>query len=566
MSSLHTKLGDILSNNPHKNLIAIRKPSKNGKFIQAENIFVGYVDGKWIAYDRTCDHNGGILCLSENGKFATCPLHGWKIDLESSYYENGCHKKSLQIIEKESTLEIILDQPLFPEIDKTNLTDADVYFSFNAHASVTVGINEITLTTDPWIIGPCFTTGWWHKYPASTSAGQRVNLSDLIYISHNHPDHLHLDSLREFTRKDQCFLVPNFKSKSVELLLRRNGFNNLIILDFMQELIVEKNGAKLKLVIVDSGDDRDDSSLLIFTKNNVAFFAVDTNMPNSWVLPKCDIAFTSFAGGMSGFPMRIENYDLETKRDFTRNIANTLLHHHVHEVVKSTNAKYIVPYAGYFTYAPRDKDVSLNTPKNTPEEMIDDCQFHFNTIGINPIETGNFVLHANNQLKLLASDDFDPLFFLDEDYFEDEIKKYARYTPNIDRNLLAKLGKDFTESGFSANLSIMLVPTLPNFEILPNKLALYIDFEKNVSSVVKIQSADSKSLASQIRAQTKNNIEILKIREDSLRGSINRGLPLEDLSIGFQINMYREPNVYNFEFWNYFTNHYFINTSCNTPI
>ena len=35
--------------------------------------------------------------------------------------------------------------------------------------------------------------------------------------------------------------------------------------------------------------------------------------------------------------------------------------------------------------------------------------------------------------------------------------------------------------------------------------------------------------------------------------------PWEDLSIGFQCRIYRNPNVYNSEFWHYFTNYYIAN-------
>ena len=57
-----------------------------------------------------------------------------------------------------------------------------------------------------------------------------------------------------------------------------------------------------------------------------------------------------------------------------------------------------------------------------------------------------------------------------------------------------------------------------------------------------------------LRAATGNNIEVLRVRSDSLRGFDNKGLPLEELSIGFQVRMYLYPNVYNFRFWDYFTN------------
>jgi CMP-N-acetylneuraminate monooxygenase len=558
MNTFKSKPGSSLSNIKNSHLITIKKPSTNEKFIEVENIFIGLVNDNWVAYDTVCDHNGGKLCLNQDGASATCPLHGWKIHLKSALYENGCHKKSLPVIEKEDALEISLNQPLFPYVDQSQLTDTDINFYFNAHASVTICIDEFTITTDPWIVGPCFTTGWWHRYPATESAGERVRASDLIYISHNHPDHLHIDSLKKFVKDDQCFLVPNFESKSVELVLRKNGFNNLIILDFMQELIVEKGGLETKLVIVKSGDARDDSSLLVFTKKNTSFFAVDTNMPNSWVLPKCDIIFTSFAGGMSGYPMRIENLDIETKRVHTQNIANTLLDHHVYNVVKSTKSRYVVPYAGYFTYAPRDSDVSVNTPKNSPDEMINFCKYHFNTTGINPIETGNFQLKNSGEIELLPPDEFEPLFFLDDEYFESEIKKFSKNLPDINKVYLEKLGETLIRSGFRGNITIAILPTNSDFQIIENKLALIVDFSSVTYVVKTIKEDDSKTLATQLKSHTKNNIEILKVREDSLKGALYRGLPIEDLSIGFQVSMYREPNVYNFEFWNYFTNLKFI--------
>ena len=60
---------------------------------------------------------------------------------------------------------------------------------------------------------------------------------------------------------------------------------------------------------------------------------------------------------------------------------------------------------------------------------------------------------------------------------------------------------------------------------------------------------DNEEIISKIKNPHKNNIELLYVRASSLIGAFNRGLPLEDLSIGFQIKMFRIPNVYNFKFW-----------------
>ena len=55
--------------------------SQNDKFLYFRN-------GDSIKiYDRLCDHNGGRLSLKDDG--ASCPLHGWKLDLSSGVYVNA---------------------------------------------------------------------------------------------------------------------------------------------------------------------------------------------------------------------------------------------------------------------------------------------------------------------------------------------------------------------------------------------------------------------------------------------------------------------------------------------
>ena len=47
---------------------------------------------------------------------------------------------------------------------------------------------------------------------------------------------------------------------------------------------------------------------------------------------------------------------------------------------------------------------------------------------------------------------------------------------------------------------------------------------------------------------------VLKIRKESFLNVIYNKLPWEDLSIGFQCKVLRNPNVYNVKFWHHFTN------------
>ena len=48
----------------------------------------------------------------------------------------------------------------------------------------------------------------------------------------------------------------------------------------------------------------------------------------------------------------------------------------------------------------------------------------------------------------------------------------------------------------------------------------------------------------------------IKVRRDELLDVLLNGKPWEDLLIGFQCRIYRMPNIYNSNFWFYFTNIY----------
>jgi CMP-N-acetylneuraminate monooxygenase len=513
------------------------------------------MDGKWIAYDNTCDHNGGTLCVDKGTTTATCPIHKWTLLLNDAKYINGCTKPFYEATVDSEHLVIKVERKTFPKIDTADLSDCELHFNFNAHASVSISTNGINIITDPWLIGSCFATGWWHAFPPSDEAIDRLVNSDLIYISHNHPDHLHLPTLEQFVAKDKPILIPNFESGSVEKILRRNGYNQLISADFLQEILVEKNGEQVKLIIVKSGDERDDSSLFIYTKTDSIFFGVDTNMPNQWILPKVNMLFTAFSGGASGFPIRIDNFDENEKIKIVDRNRKTVLSHHVAKLVKATSPSFVVPYAGYFTEAFRDMDVHALNKKNSADDLIQFVERRFpNTKGINPLNNPSFKLFKNN-LAIVPNKET-PAYYLDHNYIKEDIYEFSKNLPVLSINFLERLGKKFIESNFHDHLTLVIIPCDDEFNASSN-LCLCIDYSDLSRNYVIADYAKEipEHIASRLKLKTKNNIEILRVREDSLRAVVFKGYPLEDLSIGFQTKMYRDPNQYNFKFWDYFTNH-----------
>jgi hypothetical protein len=130
--------------------------------------------------------------------------------------------------------------------------------------------------------------------------------------------------------------------------------------------------------------------------------------------------------------------------------------------------------------------------------------------------------------------------------------------PQVDINLLEYVGNKLVASSFTDDLTVIFVATDDAFAPALCQ-ALTVDFsaEHRGWRLVPVEGNDDVALAASLSGTT-NNIEILRIRADIMAGALSRGLPLEDLSIGFQILMYRQPNVYNFKFWDHFTNVEFI--------
>ena len=47
------------------------------------------------------------------------------------------------------------------------------------------------LATDPWLLGSCYWRSWWMVNPPAEEQVRRVEAAPFIYITHEHPDHLH---------------------------------------------------------------------------------------------------------------------------------------------------------------------------------------------------------------------------------------------------------------------------------------------------------------------------------------------------------------------------------------
>ncbi len=74
------------------------------------------------------------------------------------------------------------------------------------------------LATDPWLTGTCYFGSWGLDRPVTAAERAAVQQAPYIWISHGHPDHLHLESLALLSRQTKILLPDHYTSEIAEVV------------------------------------------------------------------------------------------------------------------------------------------------------------------------------------------------------------------------------------------------------------------------------------------------------------------------------------------------------------
>lgn len=506
---------------------------------------------EWVV-SRRCDHNGGKLSLNECKHIAKCPLHGWKLNLNTLQYINvQTHKNKMDFKQVDNFL-LVDSNKYFLQVPEELKTEASHYIKirFLSHASLAITIDDFTIVTDPWLVGPCFMNGWWHNIVPKEDAMDILLNADLVYISHNHPDHMHAETLSYLKAKNPMvpIVVPDFLSQSVIRPLESYGFKNVLPLTFKKLYLIKDN---ILISILKSGDFRDDSGLFFASGNFSGLLTVDAAALNNMVLPRnVDFLATAFAGGSSGFPWCFDHYTLAEREamcyKFRRVVIKTAI-----DYIKATEPKNYMPYAGYFSEeAERDKFIKINNIKNTVHDIKEAVtRFDKNINFIDPIETDVVTFDIKNATLNKEKTTNGHLYCLNKTYINtylnDEKSASFDFSPQV-------IIDYFVNSQFNDDLIVYLVPSDDNFEQYLD--GYRIDFSNSSGIKVDMMSFDVLLMDYEVISSLRK--KIIKVRKDALWKVVKNYLSWEELSIGFQCRVIRRPDVYNSKFWDHFTNIY----------
>ena len=112
---------------------------------------------------------------------------------------------------------------------------ADVSITLVSHASVVIDVGGVRILTDPWQFGTAFNDSWKLIAPAADLDAMLDGI-DFLWLSHEHPDHFHIPTLRALPhafkkRVTVLFQRSSDADKMVRALNGMLGFPNVVLLD-----------------------------------------------------------------------------------------------------------------------------------------------------------------------------------------------------------------------------------------------------------------------------------------------------------------------------------------------
>ncbi len=236
--------------------------------------------------------------------------------------------------------------------------------NFINHACFKIQVNNYSILVDPWFTGKVFNNSW--KLLKETNI-QDIHLNDLryIFISHEHPDHLNFETLREIhkIKKDVKIIFPYREDSLVKNVIEKIGFSFHFIKQNTEKFYLdEKNFVKFfsnnpwgdhtivfsiyDKIILNQNDDYTEKKIINLILNE---------------FKSIDLFFTQFS--LAGY---------YANSDEPKKIKKLGHDYHLNKLKKYThefNPKFIIPFAS-FIYFCKSNNKFLNDFIVKPHEII----------------------------------------------------------------------------------------------------------------------------------------------------------------------------------------------------
>ncbi|MBX3243240.1 MAG: MBL fold metallo-hydrolase [Acidobacteria bacterium] len=229
-----------------------------------------------------------------------------------------------------------------------------------SHASVII-TSDVSIWTDPWLQGKAFNDSW-SLFPEPAMQDAFYETIDYLFISHEHPDHLHFPTLKalpEAFRERVTILYQENNSDKVFKALQRLGFSKMITLPHDKVIGLTEN---TKVYCYQAGSM--DSALAVITPEGTILNLNDCEVNQKDCrrmkrsLGNIRVVLNQFSiAGYSGFKERDKYLPAQA-----RNVLEKMLSNH-----RDLEAEVTIPFASFIYFSSEDNRY-INEYGNKPAD------------------------------------------------------------------------------------------------------------------------------------------------------------------------------------------------------
>jgi len=491
-----------------------------------------------ILFSAICPHQHGTVKKLEKDLW-TCPSHDWIFNPKTGV----CLNSPQSCLEKFSI--IIKDDYLYVDIhlesNKKNISlknSIGPKITIISNACVLFEWKNFRILTDPWIEGPAY-FGSWTNYPPSNIKVKDLPPIDLIWISHEHPDHFHPRSLSLFN-KNIPVMVPKLKDNRLKKSIEKLGFTNVKELESFKRHIIFQD---IELISFNSGSIWNDS--ILFLKfgdfSTLNFNDAGLNFKINSLIKSVDMIFCNYSQGASGYPQTWTHLD-DMKKKSIMTEANLGILRMIKQMVDTFKPRFVVPFAGFNElYRPEHQKYAEERKKNSLESVIDFLKDSpVKVLDLIPGESwdgGHDIINRVSNRKKFFKKEFIRNYLKNQFLLEQHLGFYPnKFT--ITHNEIQNYFKSFSNSDLSFKIKTLNI--LFCAENSQRKLQGIISF--NDGKVKYIPIIGTCDVVTQMTMTCPGEI---------VQEIISNDLSWDEAHIGYWCTFHRNPDVYNLNLWKF---------------
>jgi len=428
---------------------------------------------------------------------------------------------------------------------------------YYSHASFQfVGYRGTRLLSDPWIYNPIYGNTIW-QFPECPIPRSEYYDQDVLYISHDHPDHFCCDTLSQFPRTIPIIIRNYGENNPIKPILSGLGFSKIIELNHRDK--VQINELEVTLFIQNATTD---SAIVISDGEHTIFNQNDCMLPLKevqWIgetfnLDTALLFFSSASIYPTFFEMPNSEKASETLRRNQKVMERSL------EYARCLGISIIIPCAGdcvYFRYPETDQYAGCLPVEF--QEYIKEHDYEFKILAPKP---GDVL-----DVAQIRSLDFSPAFLsriewieslqklrqrkdiqnmlLEINNWEDSFGTDCHEFIQLFFNYCTYVQKNFEEVFMPPNPPELITVRITGFKDADSfSLEITLDFSREICHLKQLDALSSSS---------NHNVHMtLEVHQKYLSMVASKALTFDDLKAGY-IKIYR-PEGYSPEeaaFWHF---------------